>query len=152
MIVKLKKEYVESYEILKQIFELEKKIFLESFYSEESLIEMYNNPDIYKIYIYLEEKEVLAYLLVMDSIDCYEILKIAVDNNYRRMGHAKSLLEEIVIKEKVKKDIFLEVRESNIAAINFYKKNRFNQISIRKNYYKDNNENAIIMKLEVINE
>lgn len=152
MIVKLKKEYVESYEILKQIFELEKKIFLESFYSEESLIEMYNNPDIYKIYVYLEEKEVLAYLLVMDSIDCYEILKIAVDNNYRRMGHAKSLLEEIVIKEKVKKDIFLEVRESNIAAINFYKKNRFNQISIRKNYYKDNNENAIIMKLEVINE
>lgn len=152
MIVKLKKEYVESYEILKQIFELEKKIFLESFYSEESLIEMYNNPDIYKIYVYLEEKEVLAYLLVMDSIDCYEILKIAVDNNYRRMGHAKSLLEEIVIKEKVKKDVFLEVRESNIAAINFYKKNRFNQISIRKNYYKDNNENAIIMKLEVINE
>ncbi|MDY4010052.1 MAG: ribosomal protein S18-alanine N-acetyltransferase [Fusobacterium gastrosuis] len=152
MIVKLKKEYVESYEILKQIFELEKKIFLKSFYSEESLIEMYNNPDIYKIYVYLEEKEVLAYLLVMDSIDCYEILKIAVDNNYRRMGHAKSLLEEIVIKEGVKKDIFLEVRESNIAAINFYKKNRFNQISIRKNYYKDNNENAIIMKLEVINE
>ncbi|MCI5724704.1 ribosomal protein S18-alanine N-acetyltransferase [Fusobacterium sp.] len=152
MIVKLKKEYVESYEILKQIFELEKKIFLESFYSEESLIEMYNNPDIYKIYVYLEEKEVLAYLLVMDSIDCYEILKIAVDNNYRRMGYAKFLLEEIVIKEKVKKDIFLEVRESNIAAINFYKKNRFNQISIRKNYYKDNNENAIIMKLEVINE
>nr|WP_241635420.1 ribosomal protein S18-alanine N-acetyltransferase [Fusobacterium gastrosuis] len=152
MIVKLKKEYVESYEILKQIFELEKKIFLESFYSEESLIEMYSNPDIYKIYVYLEEKEVLAYLLVMDSIDCYEILKIAVDNNYRRMGHAKSLLEEIVIKEKVKKDIFLEVRESNIAAINFYKKNRFNKISIRKNYYKDNNENAIIMKLEVINE
>ncbi len=152
MIVKLKKEYVESYEILKQIFELEKKIFLESFYSEESLIEMYNNPDIYKIYIYLEEKEVLAYLLVMDSIDCYEILKIAVDNNYRRMGYAKFLLEEIVIKEKVKKDIFLEVRESNIAAINFYKKNRFNQISIRKNYYKDNNENAIIMRLEVINE
>lgn len=152
MIVKLKKEYVESYEILKQIFELEKKIFLESFYSEESLIEMYNNPDIYKIYVYLEEKEVLAYLLVMDSIDCYEILKIAVDNNYRRMGHAKSLLEEIVIKEKVKKDIFLEVRESNIAAINFYKKNRFNKISIRKKYYKDNNENAIIMKLEVINE
>ncbi|MDY5305619.1 ribosomal protein S18-alanine N-acetyltransferase [Fusobacterium gastrosuis] len=152
MIVKLKKEYVESYEILKQIFELEKKIFLESFYSEESLIEMYNNPDIYKIYVYLEEKEVLAYLLVMDSIDCYEILKIAVDNNYRRMGYAKFLLEEIVIKEKVKKDIFLEVRESNIAAINFYKKNRFNKISIRKNYYKDNNENAIIMKLEVINE
>lgn len=152
MIVKLKKEYVESYEILKQIFELEKKIFLESFYSEESLIEMYSNPDIYKIYVYLEEKEVLAYLLVMDSIDCYEILKIAVDNNYRRMGHAKSLLEEIVIKEKVKKDIFLEVRESNIAAINFYKKNRFNKISIRKKYYKDNNENAIIMKLEVINE
>ena len=49
-------------------------------------------------------------------------------------------------------DIFLEVRESNQVAINFYKKNKFNQISIRKNYYSEPNENAIIMKLEVNNE
>ena len=49
-------------------------------------------------------------------------------------------------------DIFLEVRESNQVAINFYKKNKFKEISVRKNYYSEPNENAIIMKLEVNNE
>ena len=52
--------------------------------------------------------------------------------------------------DKIKtKDIFLEVRESNKVAINFYKKNNFKEISIRKNYYSEPTENAIIMKLEV---
>ena len=50
------------------------------------------------------------------------------------------------------KNIFLEVRESNQTAINFYKKNKFKEISIRKNYYSKPTENAIIMKLEVNNE
>ena len=50
------------------------------------------------------------------------------------------------------KDIFLEVRESNQVAINFYKKNNFKQISIRKGYYSDPTEDAIIMKMEANNE
>ena len=40
-------------------------------------------------------------------------------------------------------NITLEVRESNLSAINFYKKNGFNEITKRKNYYKD--ENGILM-------
>ena len=85
--------------------------------------------------------------MVLDSIDVYEILAIATIEEYRNNGIAQELLDKIKTK-----DIFLEVRESNQVAINFYKKNKFNQISIRKNYYSEPNENAIIMKLEVNNE
>ena len=45
----------------------------------------------------------------------------------------------------MKKDIFLEVRESNIPAIEFYRKNGFEKIGVRKNYYHDTNEAAHIM-------
>ena len=85
--------------------------------------------------------------MVLDSIDVYEILAIATVEEYRNKGIAQELLAKIRIK-----NIFLEVRESNQTAINFYKKNKFKEISIRKNYYSKPAENAIIMKLEVNNE
>jgi len=85
--------------------------------------------------------------MVLDSIDVYEILAIATIEECRNKGIAQELLDKIKTK-----DIFLEVRESNKKAINFYKKNNFKQISIRKGYYSDPTEDAIIMKMEVNNE
>ena len=43
-------------------------------------------------------------------------------------------------------EIFLEVRESNIPAISLYEKFKFKKISIRKNFYSNPNENAVVMK------
>ena len=129
-----------------QIFNLEKEIFKNSAFNKgyvETLIKGNNTF----IYVYLVDKKVCGYLMVLDSIDVYEILAIATVEEYRNKGIAQELLDKIKIK-----DIFLEVRESNQVAINFYKKNKFNQISIRKNYYSEPNEKAIIMKLEVNNE
>ena len=129
-----------------QIFNLEKEIFKNSAFNKgyiETLIKGNNTF----IYVYLVDKKVCGYLMVLDSIDVYEILAIATVEEYRNKGIAQELLDKIKIK-----DIFLEVRESNQVAINFYKKNKFKEISVRKNYYSEPNENAIIMKLEVNNE
>ena len=129
-----------------QIFNLEKEIFKNSAFNKgyiETLIKGNNTF----IYVYLVDKKVCGYLMVLDSIDVYEILAIATVEEYRNKGIAQKLLNKIKTK-----DIFLEVRESNQVAINFYKKNKFKEISIRKNYYSEPNENAIIMKLEVNNE
>ena len=131
---------------IEQIFNLEKKIFINSAFNKsyiETLIKGYNSF----IYIYLIEDKICGYLMVLDSIDVYEILAIATIEEYRNNGIAQELLDKIKTK-----DIFLEVRESNQVAINFYKKNKFKEISVRKNYYSEPNENAIIMKLEVNNE
>lgn len=134
--------------ILEQIANLEKIIFKDTAYSLYSLKKIIENYVTYKIFYYQEEnsQELQGYNIVLDSIDCYEILKIAVVDKHRRKGVAERLL--IPIKDR---DIFLEVRESNQKAISFYLKNNFNKIAIRKNYYKDNNENALIMKMEANN-
>ena len=131
---------------IEQIFNLEKEIFKNSAFNK-GYIETLIKGDNSFIYIYLIEDKICGYLMVLDSIDVYEILAIATIEEYRNKGIAQELLDKIKTK-----DIFLEVRESNQVAINFYKKNKFNQISIRKNYYSEPNENAIIMKLEVNNE
>ena len=131
---------------IEQIFNLEKEIFINSAFNK-SYMETLIKADNSFIYTYIIDDKVCGYLMVLDSIDVYEILAIATIEKYRNKGIAQELLDKIKTK-----DIFLEVRESNQVAINFYKKNKFNQISIIKNYYSEPNENAIIMKLEVNNE
>ena len=128
---------------IEQIFNLEKEIFKSSAFSKSYLNTLIKGDNSF-IYVYLIDDKVCGYLLILDSIDVYEILAIATIEEYRNKGIAQELLDKIKTK-----DIFLEVRESNQTAINFYKKNRFKEISIRKNYYSEPTENAVIMKLEV---
>ena len=137
-----------SYDIdyIEQIFNLEKEIFKSSAFSKSYLNTLIKGDNSF-VYVYLIDSKVCGYLIVLDSIDVYEILAIATIEEYRNKGIAQELLDKIKTK-----DIFLEVRESNQTAINFYKKNKFKEISIRKNYYSKPTENAIIMKLEVNNE
>ena len=142
----IKKLTSDDIDYIEQIFNLEKEIFKNSAFSRTYLDTLIKGDNSF-IYVYLIDSEVCGYLIVLDSIDVYEILAIATIEEYRNKGIAQKLLNKIKIK-----NIFLEVRESNQTAINFYKKNKFKEISIRKNYYSKPTENAIIMKLEVNNE
>ena len=142
----IKKLTSDNVDYIEQIFNLEKEIFKNSAFNRTYLDSLIKADSSF-IYTYIIDNKVCGYLMVLDSIDVYEILAIATIEEYRNKGIAQELLDKIKTK-----DIFLEVRESNQVAINFYKKNKFNQISIRKNYYSEPNENAIIMKLEVNNE
>ena len=142
----IKKLIINDVDYIEQIFSLEKENFKNSAFNK-GYIETLIKGDNSFIYIYLIEDKICGYLMVLDSIDVYEILAIATIEKYRNKGIAQELLDKIKTK-----DIFLEVRESNKKAINFYKKNNFKQISIRKGYYSDPTEDAIIMKMEANNE
>ena len=142
----IKKLTINDVDYIEQIFNLEKDIFKNSAFSKESTENLVKADNSF-IYAYLIDEKVCGYLMVLDSIDVYEILAIATVEEYRNKGIAQELLEKIKTK-----DIFLEVRESNEKAINFYKKNNFKQISIRKGYYSDPTEDAVIMKMEANNE
>jgi len=142
----IKKITINDVDYIEQIFNLEKDIFKNSAFSKESTENLVKADNSF-IYAYLIDEKVCGYLMVLDSIDVYEILAIATVEEYRNKGIAQELLDKIKTK-----DIFLEVRESNKKAINFYKKNNFKQISIRKGYYSDPTEDAIIMKMEANNE
>ena len=142
----IKKLTINDVDYIEQIFNLEKDIFKNSAFSKESTENLVKADNSF-IYAYLIDEKICGYLMVLDNIDVYEILAIATVEEYRNKGIAQELLDKIKTK-----DIFLEVRKSNEKAINFYKKNNFKQISIRKGYYSDPTEDAIIMKMEANNE
>ena len=75
------------------------------------------------------------------------ITNIAVDPAYRNQGIGKAVLGSLIEEAERRKltGVTLEVRESNIEAINLYKKFGFICAGIRKDYYHDTKEDAIIM-------
>ncbi|QNE65702.1 GNAT family N-acetyltransferase [Fusobacterium hwasookii] len=125
----IRKLAINDVDYIEQIFNLEKEIFKNSAFTKESTENLIKEDNSF-IYTYLIDEKVCGYLMVLDIIDVYEILAIATIEEYRNNGIAQELLDKIKTK-----DIFLEVRESNQVAINFYKKNKFKEISVRKNYY-----------------
>jgi len=98
----------------------------------------------FKSLIYYDNgiKGIIVYDFLYDRI---EIEYIIVDEKYRKHGIGSKLLEQIE-KNNIQ-NITLEVRESNIGAIEFYKKNGFKIQTIRKNYY--GNENGYLMLKEL---
>lgn len=79
-------------------------------------------------------------------LDTADIYSVAVSAEYRKKGVGKRLLEDFfsVLPDDVK-SVCLEVRESNIPAIKLYEKTGFERVGLRKNFYKDPRENAILM-------
>ncbi|MGL4988518.1 MAG: GNAT family N-acetyltransferase [Cetobacterium sp.] len=129
-------------DLLKTLANLEKNIFPESFYSLKMLEDMANLNE-YKILIF--DEDVKGYLILHDSYDFYEIMKIGVKSDYRKNKIGEKLISFYL--QNYKQNLFLEVRESNDIAIKFYIKNGFIKVGQRKNYY-SNGETAILMSLE----
>ena len=96
----------------------------------------------FNVLIYVDNsiKGVLVYNLIYDRIEIEYIIVEATD---RRNGIATGLVSYMENKHKGIKNITLEVRESNLGAIKFYENLGFRRVSIRKNYY--GNENGILM-------
>lgn len=80
------------------------------------------------------------------------IYNVAISQNYRRQGIGYIMLEELIKQASARgiTSMTLEVRVSNKAAIELYKRLGFNQEGIRKDFYKNPNEDAIIMWRESI--
>ena len=79
-----------------------------------------------------------------------DMMNIAVHPDCRRQGIAAALIEELVsrLKERRSHILRLEVRESNTPAIALYNSMGFTQLGIRKNYYRNPKENALILGKE----
>jgi ribosomal protein S18 acetylase RimI-like enzyme len=74
-----------------------------------------------------------------------EILNLAVEARYRRRGLATALIESL--RRRWPDEIFLEVRESNLAARKLYRKLGFDDAGLRPGYYNGPAEAAIVMRL-----
>lgn len=116
-----------------------------------SIAEVYSPENEDKIYISIDENnKILAFIAWRNPAEEEaELLSIAVLPEFRGQKIADDLLycaTNIWEKEGVK-NIFLEVKKSNEIAQNLYKKFNFQQIAVRKNYYKD--DDALIFKLNL---
>ena len=80
-----------------------------------------------------------------------EILNLSVDPAKRRAGGASALLQAAIaeLRQRQVRRAFLEVRESNLAAIAFYGKHGFVATGKRPNYYRDPDEGAVLMMREL---
>ena len=77
-----------------------------------------------------------------------EVFRVATLSAFRRKGIAEAMLTyfENTADGVAKNTFFIEVREANTAARSLYRKSGYEEIAVRKNYYKNPCENAIILK------
>ena len=103
--------------------------------------------------LYKDGNEILGYLGSWMIIDEMHITTIATAKNHTRKGVAEALLIAQIFKalEQNIKALTLEVRVSNIKAQGLYEKYLFKRQGIRKRYYEDTLESALIMWTEDIN-
>lgn len=103
--------------------------------------------------LYKNENEILGYLGSWMIIDEMHITTIATAKDHTRKGVAEALLIAQIFKalEQNIKALTLEVRVSNIKAQGLYEKYLFKRQGIRKRYYEDTLESALIMWTEDIN-
>lgn len=99
------------------------------------------------------DERIVGMAVVWLFVDEAHVATIATHPDYRRQGVAKKLLTYILqsaLREGARSS-FLEVRESNAPAQDMYRKFGYVEVGRRKRYYKDNDEDAILMNLEIIN-
>jgi ribosomal-protein-alanine N-acetyltransferase len=91
-----------------------------------------------------------AMLVLWLIVDEAHIATIATHPDFRRQGIGERLMVEALLAARVEgaSRAFLEVRASNLGALAMYKKYGFVIVGVRPKYYKNNNEDAILMNLE----
>ncbi len=93
-----------------------------------------------------ENNEIQGYLLASEVVGEWEIFRIAVAPEWRRRGVAQTLVSHLESICKIDETIFLEVKSSNISALNLYKKEGFLENGMRKGYYNDGSDAILMMK------
>lgn len=142
MIIPMTKDHVA------QIASLEKQCFGDP-WSEGSIASELDNP--LSLWLVAEQDgAVCGYVGSQTVLDETDMMNIAVRPDCRRHGIAAALIDELIVrlKERGSHILRLEVRVSNAPAIALYDSLGFTQLGLRKNYYRNPKENALILGKE----
>ena len=101
-----------------------------------------------------ERERLVGYLIISRYVDAWHVMNIAIAPEYRRQGVAMRLMERLfeVTSGDARRGYTLEVRVSNEAAITLYERLGFRARGIRRGYYTDNREDALIMWRDPVRE
>ena len=104
-------------------------------------------------FVIIQNSVLIGFCIANKVLDECHLQNISVIESMRRQGVGDFMLDILIKRMKLAqlKVALLEVRRSNKIAQDFYRKNGFDELSVRKDYYqaKNGREDAIIMRLEV---
>ena len=128
-----------------ELAQLEKICFSQP-WSENSLSEELDNRTAHFLVAESDEK-IAGYIGIFVVCESCYVSNVAVFPEYRRQGVAKQLIERacVVAEENGAESISLEVRPSNAAAVSLYGSVGFEEVGLRKNFYRAPVEDALIM-------
>ena len=94
-----------------------------------------------------EGGELVGYLIISRYVDAWHVMNVAVAPEHRRQGVARTLLDRLfeLTSTDERRGYTLEVRVSNEGAIKLYEQLGFHARGVRRGYYTDNREDALIM-------
>jgi [ribosomal protein S18]-alanine N-acetyltransferase len=102
----------------------------------------------------VETNRLVGYLIISRYVDAWHVMNIAVANEFRRRGIATRVMERLfeITSGDGRRGYTLEVRVSNDAAIRLYESLGFKARGLRRGYYTDNREDALIMWKDPVRE
>ncbi len=139
-----------AFEDIPAIMRLEKECFPVP-WTENMFICQIAQEDISANLVYVEDDVITGYVVSWFGVEELHILSIGVDVRRRGRGIADRLLDEAIkcSRESICKKVILEVRRSNSRARNFYNKLGFRRIGVRRKYYGENGEDALVLEKDI---
>ena len=97
----------------------------------------------------ISKRQIIGFLqFSWNKSDC-DIISIGIIKKFQKQNYGRKLVE--YLKSLNFENIYVEVSVNNKSAIKFYQRLNFFKIGLRKNYYKKQNSDAILLKLEILN-
>jgi len=137
-------------EDIPQVLAIERDLFPVPWSEDAFLLEV-TSPRISRSFVAEMEGKVVGYLVSWFVEDEVHLVNIAVARSHQRRGIGSALLGHLLSLALVEGQAFvtLEVRVSNRRAQRFYERFRFRSVALRKGYYTDNGEDALVMELDL---
>ena len=130
-----------------RIYEIEKRVFSNP-WSKESIKKELDNYSKSLNLISEIDGQLMGYFFSHMISNEVHILNIAIDVSFQHRGNGEAFLSQIFKKYLEYANVFLEVKRTNLPAINLYHKFGFEEIDIRKMYYSDG-QDAVVMSRKV---
>lgn len=130
------------------VAELEKRVFTDPWSVDSFLSEVDRRPDIgWPLVVRGADGALVAYVVVWFIVDEVHIGNIAVSPDRQGQGIGTRLLRHILEEGRSRGFGFatLEVRPSNLPALRLYERFGFRKIAVRKRYYRNNGEDALVL-------
>lgn len=131
-----------------QVAALEKLCFRDP-WSENSVASELNNP-LSLWLVAVDGERVAGYVGSQTVMEESDMMNVAVHPDYRKQGIATALIVGLVeeLHKRGSRCLTLEVRASNETAISVYRKLEFREVGLRRNYYRNPREDALILRKE----